>query len=504
MKTTTLCKYTLLLFCLSQSWGLQAQEVKLTLNITAGSLGYYLGDQKNLVTDLTLTGSIQGFDINVIREMEKLTKLNIAGVNIVPGGFFYLGREIYIIKDQIPRGMFFGLGNLTSVILPNSITAIENQAFQDCSSLTSITIPSGVSVIDTLTFSNCTKLTTFTIPNSVTKIQDYAFWGCTALTSMTIPSTVTTFGNSVFSLCSGLTQINVAATNPILSSVDGVLFNKAQTKLIAYPNSKSSVYTIPSTVTSIDNYAFESCTGLGSVTIGNNVTSLGEGAFYNCTGLTSLSIGTGLTSIGTNAFYNCYSLGTIVIPNNVKFLGLDAFGYCSGLTNLDMGTGITSIDIYAFTYCTSLTSLIIPRSVTSIGGWAFSYCTGLTNIHCKALTPPSITSTTFTSVDKNVCKLYVPIGTSSKYRSATGWSSFSSINEEGTSIQENSIDIKVYASQGVITIENATPEDVIFVYDVMGSLVETVQGTNNIITIYVQRNHIYIVKIAGKTFKVAP
>ena len=141
-------------------------------------------------------------------------------------------------------------------------------------------------------------------------------------------------------------------------------------------------------VTSIGNYAFDSCSGLTSVTIPNSVTSIGDWAFEWCSGLTSVIIGNSVTSIGDWAFYSCSGLTSVTIPNSVTSIGDWAFEWCSGLTSVIIGNSVTSIGNYAFKWCSGLTSIIIPNSVTSIGGGAFYSCSGLTSVTI----PNSVTS----------------------------------------------------------------------------------------------------------------
>jgi hypothetical protein len=232
---------------------------------------------------------------------------------------------------SIGNSAFFYCSGLTSVSIPNSVTSIGNSAFRACSGLTSVTIGNSVTTIGDYAFANCSDLTSVTIGNSVTTIGDYAFANCSGLTSVSIPNTVTSIGNSAFSYCSGLTSVTIGnsvttigngifyscssltsifvnVNNTVYSSNNGVLFNKDQTRLICFPAGKTGSYTIPNSVTSIENGAFSDCIGLTSVTIGNSVTSIGNGAFSYCSGLSSVTIGNSVTSIGDYAFRDCIGL----------------------------------------------------------------------------------------------------------------------------------------------------------------------------------------------------
>ena len=154
--------------------------------------------------------------------------------------------------------------------------------------------------------------------------------------------------------------------NPAYSSLAGVLFNLSQTTLIEYPQATAGSYTIPSSVISISDWAFDN-SSLTSVTIPNGVTSIGTGAFNQSVRLTSVTIPASVTNIGYSAFDMCYRM-----------------------TNLTIANGVTSIGYNAFAYCWSLTSVMIPASVTNIGDIAFENCSGLTAITVNTNNPAYI------------------------------------------------------------------------------------------------------------------
>ena len=160
--------------------------------------------------------------------------------------------------------------------------------------------------------------------------------------------------------------------------------------------------TIPESVTSIGQSAFESCFSLDSLIIKDAATSIGESAFDGCSHLTTLSLGKNITTIGDYAFQQCSYLTNVTIPQSVTSIGRQAFyltdlntltikgpiksmGYaafagCTNLTSLSLYDGIQTIGEGAFINSTSLEAVTIPQSVTSIGASAFAYCSNLRTI----------------------------------------------------------------------------------------------------------------------------
>ena len=159
--------------------------------------------------------------------------------------------------------------------------------------------------------------------------------------------------------------------------VNGIAVTALTDHIFAYQTSLSRV-TIPSSVTSIGNYAFFGCQDL-SVIIAEGATSISDWAFANCSGIISISIPDSVISIGNLSFWNCTGLTSIIIPDSVVSIG-SAFSGCTGLTDVTISEGVESIGASAFSGCTGLTSITIPNSVTSIGSSAFAGCKGLTSI----------------------------------------------------------------------------------------------------------------------------
>ena len=302
-----------------------------------------------------------------------------------PENPLYTSQDGVLFDKNMKTLLCYPSGKSGAYTIPDGVTNIKGDAFSECDNLTSVTIPNSVTSIKERTFYACFNLTNITIPDSVTNIEALAFYNCTGLTNIFIPKSVTTIHVSAWNCdfydSSNLENITVDPDNSFYASEDGVLFNKNMKTLLYCPLGKSGIYTIPTGVTNIDEYAFYSCSRLESVVIPESITNIETGAFFNCRNLTSINIPDSVINIKKFAFGCCENLKSITIPDSVTNIGEGAFTDCNNLTNIVMSNRVTNIEYAAFSGCSSLTTIEIPKSTKNIGDLAFSGCDSLTDIY---------------------------------------------------------------------------------------------------------------------------
>ena len=234
---------------------------------------------------------------------------------------------------ELRDGCFAGSGALKSVELPSGIVAIPGNCFCGCASLTNVTIPSGVKSIGMYAFAFCGSLTGLTLPSGLQIIGEAAFTGSGALTGLTIPSKVTQIGQRAFLDCGALSAIKVSSYNQNYSASNGVLFNKDKSILIAYPGGKSGDYSFPGTVSSICPFAFAGCRKLGHITVSSKVGAIPESCFDQAC-LTGITLPGSLKTIGEGAFQMCEGLSVVTFPASLQSIGDWAFWECSSIREL--------------------------------------------------------------------------------------------------------------------------------------------------------------------------
>ena len=352
---------------------------------TVGNLNYSINDDG---TTVTLTGHVDGE--------------NATGSLVIPESV-----DLYDVSYPITRiggyAFNFNSGLTGDLVIPNSVTEIQERAFRHCSGLTGkLTLGNSLVTLDWECFESCGFTGAVTIPSSMIRINNRVFAGCSGITTLNYNAE---WANEW--CCGGGDWYNwlVGTSITTVNIGEGVRYIPCD---FMNDNGLSiSHITLPESVTHIGGNAFYNFSG--TVNIPSHVQVLYDGAFSNCSGLTGqLSLPETLTHIGSYAFYNCTNLsGTLTVPNNVTFIGEYAFSGCSGFSGtLTLGSSLDEIQQLAF----------------------FGTMEGITEIHILDMTPPSLGSNVFLGSSAEM-PVYVPCGTTEAYQNTTGWNGFANIME---------------------------------------------------------------------------
>lgn len=312
----------------------------------AGQLTELVGDDKYRFTTLSIAGFLNGDDLRTLRDMAgcdnegkatagQLSDIDLSGAQIAEGGKAYAEGH-FTQTNVVGKAMLASCEKLKRIVLPLQTTKIEADAFRNCSSLHTIEVPTLVESIETSA-------------------------GCTALA-----------------------EINVQAGNSHYCSKDGVLLSGDGKDILWFPMGKGGEYTLPSTVTTVGDYAFRNCR------------------------IETFHFADGLTSIGKYAFYNS-SVKEVSLPSTVKQIPTGLFQKCADLTTVHLG-----------------------KNTEMLGDYVFDGCP-ITNLYISAPTPPYCSNNTFASSGNNIfstCRVHVPKNRRIYYRGDMIWAQFKRIVEE--------------------------------------------------------------------------
>ena len=410
----------------------------------------------------------------------------------IPSSIIFQNREYAI--TEIGRMAFRGEDSnnlprfLTSIVIPNTIKVIAEDAFQCCSFLKTIIIPTSVETIGVGAFSYCTNLEkivvkkgnpkydsrnncnaiiesktnsiivgckTTQIPRTVTRIGFAAFAGQRLLKSIEIPNTITDIEVSAFQ-GSGLRDVLIPDS---VINVGKVAFHACHLHSVQLGDSLSTIGAsafcdnpeliaifVPKSVKSIGERAFNSASlGNGGWVQSYRVHS--DNPYYdsrnNCNaiietktdtlvfGCNSTLIPDTIKHIGDNAFSLCKSISEISLPDSIETIGNGVFWGCENLCNVTLPESIIKLGASVFAACEKLREIIIPQNVTYIGESIFVGCKNIKSIISLNTRPPYLQSDyLFSKYDKSyysLVTLYVPKKAIENYKNAPGWKLFKTI-----------------------------------------------------------------------------
>lgn len=225
------------------------------------------------------------------------------------------------------------LGTDTEITLPNTITAIGDDAFSKNEALYKVVIPDSVKSIGHAAFEGCVNLTKVSVGQGVKSIGSAAFSGCKNLQSTNIPAKCKDLGSGVYAGCTSLASVSIDPENRFYVCADGVIYTKDGLTLVQYLGGRpSSSYSMPQTVEKIGEYAFWGADSLNTASVSGKVKDIPEYAFSNCASLNKVTLPSSVESLYAFSFADCPSLRKIKIPDSVGYIDEKAFYLTNGAT----------------------------------------------------------------------------------------------------------------------------------------------------------------------------
>ncbi len=372
---------------------------KLTLpeglkTIGSGVLGN--GSGNCFVQEIYIPDSVTSIPSSAFQNATSLTK--VTGMkNVVSIGIraFY-GTSVSSIDvsencTSIGDSAFANNKALVAVTGMKNVATLGKNVFQDCISLREVALNDKIKVLPNFTFDGCTSLISVSGTESLETIGESAFEDTAALSVVSLPS-VTEVQKSAFS-GSGITEIEL----PALKKIDDFVFNDC-TKLATvsindaieklgtctFRNCSSlSTVKLPSGLKALPDRLFEG-SGITSIKIPDSITSISDsqstsmsstiwGMFAGCVNLETVNLNN-VEKIGKYAFYNCVSLKSIDL-SNVEIINQYAFSG-SGIESVDLAN-INTVGDYAFEKCLALTSV---NNLKTSAPYMFSGCSALESV----------------------------------------------------------------------------------------------------------------------------
>lgn len=381
---------------------------------SAGTLGYevlYSG-KADVLDDaefVKVTGPMNAADWTDIMNMQNLIALDLSGAVIA----------------EIPNGAFRDKSRLNSVIMPEGITRIGENAFRG-TNLRKVNIPSTVITIGKLAFYGTPlQHLTFTENATIDKIEELAFANCSSLQDVDFSNTIalTNIGNGVFYNCKQLN--NIIIPNTVTTMGYAVLQDCSKLKSVVFSEA----------MTIINDHMCSGCTALENVQMPTEPVSINYAAFNGTSSLKNIDIPNTVKEIRGYAFQNS-GLESIALPVTLDYLYSCAFNNCKSLKHIEMPSYLEAGDAGYYTRYYWASNDYITSDYGSEGGRYYGYrrnfinCPAIETIVMRSATPPAITSDPFEgSRSKNLIEIAVPSFSVVNYKLDTYWKQFGSIVE---------------------------------------------------------------------------
>ena len=371
------------------------------------TIGAHAFDGDSLLQSVTIPESVTTVDANAFQNCTALRSVvwNAIDCAVPPQPIFYNDTIITSFRfgnkvKRVPTAICHEMRRLESIVLPPSVTVIDDYAFIRCTRLKNITLPNGLVEIGAYAFNECYELAQITLPNSLQRVGNRAFDGNHALRSITVPEGVTFMDSNAFQNCTALRSVVWNAVRCSTSLSDKgipypVFFNDSNITSFRFGN---KVQTIPAGLC----YALR----METVVLPASLSKIEQFGFANCTRLKSITLPDAVEEIGDYAFNECTQLTQFIVPKNVKTMGNHVFRYCTGLkavvwnaesatmqaedpktfendtniTSFKFGNTVQTIPQHLCFSLRKVKEIRLPESLVSIGEAAFFGCDGLSEL----------------------------------------------------------------------------------------------------------------------------
>lgn len=287
-----------------------------------------------------------------------------------------------MVSVSIPDGVksignraFYGCSALLGVVIPDSVGSIGSSAFEDCNRLASAYLPVNekFTVVSDSTFFGCKALKGITVPDSVVEIEGTAFYRCENLSDVRLSGNIESIGGAAFGYCNKITEIYLPKS--LNRDTGSRWYGGAGGPFACCDNLKSVKY--EAGLTAIPSAFFQDCSGLEEIVLPDSITVIRSNTFLRCGNLKRIVIPHSVTEIGGAAFKGCVALKAVQIPDTVTDMGIEIFSGCTNLTEVHLPNKLENLPQSTFYNCKKLAAANFSSTLKEIERYAFYGCEAL-------------------------------------------------------------------------------------------------------------------------------
>ena len=284
------------------------------------------------------------------------------------------------------NGVYYNITSSTNMTVEVTYYNKSNNTYSGVVTIPNIVSYNGknytVTAIGDYAFVGCTNFLGLNITaKNLTSIGSYVFSGCNGMTEFTVNKKIKSIGNYSFNGCYSLSEISFESTTTSISLGYGSSQGQAHGLFEDCPLEHVTIDR-PLSYNTNSNYGYSPFArqeDLSIIELGQNITSIPSNLFWGNTAITSYTVPSHITSLDDWAFCNFLGARSITLNQNTEYISYGAFNGCRNLTSINIPSKVTDIGAEAFAY-SGIKSIVIPPSVTSIGNYAFNGCTALTQV----------------------------------------------------------------------------------------------------------------------------